>query len=58
MPGVKGLSYRLSGEYASGSRNPYVVGPLQAATTTMTAPELVPVVQYRVGLGLRYDLPF
>jgi outer membrane receptor protein involved in Fe transport len=57
-PLAKGLSYRLSGEISSSGRNPYVVGPNQAATPQQPSAELVPVVQYRCGLGLLYDLPF
>jgi hypothetical protein len=57
-PVIKGVSYRLSVNYAFAGKNPYVVGPLQAATPTHPSAELVPVEQLRAMLGLVYELPF
>ena len=56
VPAVTGLSYRLSASYASNTHSPYVVGPIQAATPAQPAAELSPVDQFRVTVGLRYDL--
>ncbi len=53
VPGLKGLSYRLWADYAFATQGPYVVGPLPPAP--MPA-ELVPVDQFRAGIGLQYDL--
>lgn len=63
VPGLHGLSYRASFNYALASRSAYVVGPVQAArplrdvvggTVTQQA-ELGPIDQVRAMLGLQYD---
>jgi outer membrane receptor protein involved in Fe transport len=58
VPGVTGLSYRLSGNVASNARNPYVIGPNQAASAAQPAAELSPIDQLRFSVGLRYDGDF
>jgi len=54
VPGVAGLSYRATVDAALANRNPYVVGPLQAATPDHPSAELSPVDRFRVGVGLWY----
>jgi outer membrane receptor protein involved in Fe transport len=62
LPGVSGLSYRASANYAFASHGAYVIGPLQSAqslqivgVTGTQRPELNPVDVFRVTLGLQYD---
>lgn len=55
VPGVKGLLYRFTANYAAAARGPYVVGENQAATPSQTRAELVPVDRFRTGIGLQYD---
>lgn len=55
VPGVKGLSYRLTGGYAFAGKAPYTVGPVQAASPEQPEAELAPVEQFKASLGLRYD---
>ena len=55
VPYVRGLSYRLSANYATASEGPYVVGPRQTATADSPAPFLNPVDAFAVFYGLRYD---
>jgi outer membrane receptor for ferrienterochelin and colicins len=66
VPGLRGVSYRLSGEYISASRGPYHAGPtilaaavsdaaLQPGSSLVPRPEAIPVDQYRAFFGLRYD---
>ena len=54
VPAVAGLSYRVTADAALASRNPYVVGPLQAATPDHASAELSPVDRLRIGVGLWY----
>jgi outer membrane receptor for ferrienterochelin and colicins len=54
VPGIARLSYRATVDAALASRNPYVVGPLQAATPDHPSAELSPVDRFRVGAGLWY----
>ncbi len=53
FPAVDGLTYRVAGGYTFGSRHPYAVGP---ALSDDGAPELAPVDQAKVMLGLRYSV--
>jgi outer membrane receptor for ferrienterochelin and colicin len=55
VPGIKGLSYRMSVNWAMASLGPYVVGSAQSAPYKEGA-ERVPVDPLRVMLGLQYDL--
>jgi hypothetical protein len=57
FPGIPGLSYRVTADVATSNRNPYVVGPNQAAADPMvpTPAELSPIDTFRVGVGLQYD---
>jgi outer membrane cobalamin receptor len=68
VPVVKGLSYRASANYAFADKGPYVIGPTQSGSTTgardpvtgeaivlIRPPELIPVDQFRAGVGLQYD---
>jgi outer membrane receptor protein involved in Fe transport len=58
VPGLTGLSYRVSATYIFGSRGPYVVGFSQGGNDiTRDYPELVPVDKFRTTVGLQYDLP-
>jgi outer membrane receptor for ferrienterochelin and colicins len=61
---LRGLSYRLSANYAFTDRGPYVVGPFQtgpvgAVPTSLqkspTTPLLNPIEQFRLTVGLQYD---
>lgn len=54
VPGVKGLTYRLSANWAFASSAPYVVGPAQDASYNL-APQLAPVDPFRAVLGVQYD---
>jgi outer membrane receptor protein involved in Fe transport len=56
IPGIAGLSYRMSADVAFADRNPYVAGPVQAALPTQTSAQLSPVDQFRTTIGLQYDL--
>jgi hypothetical protein len=56
MPAVRNLSYRVSFTGNTASRAPYVVGPTQVATPSHPSAELAPVDQFRVGVGLQYDI--
>ena len=66
IPGVKGLSYRVSANYAFASHGAYVIGPLQGVDVSQVnsqinaqriagTPELIPVDQFRVTTGLQWD---
>jgi outer membrane receptor protein involved in Fe transport len=54
VPGVAGLSYRATVDAALASHNPYVAGPVQAATPDQPSAQLSPVDRFRVGVGLWY----
>lgn len=54
VPAIARLSYRVSADLALADRNPYVVGPLQAATADHPSAELSPVDRFRVAVGLSY----
>jgi len=54
VPGLAGLSYRVSADLALADRNPYVAGPIQAATPEHPAAELSPVDRFRAAIGLSY----
>lgn len=54
VPGIKGLTYRLSANWALADRGPYVVGPAQDSSYLLS-PQLVPVDPFRAVLGLQYD---
>ncbi len=54
---LRGLTYRTSVDYAFGSHSPYVAGPVQAATPNQPSAQLAPVDQFKVAVGLQYDLP-
>jgi len=63
VPGVRGLTYRLSANWVSASEGPYVVGPGQshderqnaARQAQIVSAQLVPIDQFRTMFGLRYD---
>ena len=56
VPGLKGLSYRLSANWVFGKRGPYVVGFSQGGVPGWSdVPELVPVDRFRTTVGLQYD---
>jgi outer membrane cobalamin receptor len=58
VPVLTGLSYRLSGDYAFADRTAYIAGrPVDlSGDLSFIQPELVPVDQARVTIGLQYDL--
>jgi outer membrane receptor for ferrienterochelin and colicins len=55
VPGVSGLTYRLSGDRVFGDRNPYLIGPAIAGTPEQPSAELAPVADYRATIGLEYS---
>jgi outer membrane receptor for ferrienterochelin and colicins len=55
VPFVKGLSYRLSGDYMFGNRGPHLIGPVLVPTTTNPSAELVPLARFRASFGLEYS---
>ena len=61
VPKVRRLSYRLAADYAVANRGPYTVGPLMVVASSpsrifaQTPPQLIPVDQFRVTLGLQLD---
>lgn len=58
VPGLSGLSYRVSAEYSFASRGPYVIGPNQWVSPEDQVPaELSPVERARAMVGFQYDLP-
>jgi outer membrane receptor for ferrienterochelin and colicins len=52
VPFVQGLSYRVSANYVSSERTPFLVGP-----TLDRTPSLHPVDPFRVTVGLTYEFP-
>lgn len=57
VPVVKGLSYRMSGDFALSDQAAYIAGrpvDLSGGLSTI-APELVPADQLRFTIGLQYD---
>lgn len=63
VPGIRGLSYRLTAQLANAKYGPYVVGPTQsydpklvaARNAVVDGAELVPIDRFRLTFGLRYD---
>jgi outer membrane receptor for ferrienterochelin and colicins len=55
VPGVPGLSYRLTANYATASRGTYLVGPVQYTGDDPAKPEFSPVDRFRAALGLEYQ---
>jgi outer membrane receptor for ferrienterochelin and colicins len=68
VPGLKGLTYRASANYAFAEKGPYVIGPSQSQISTgarnpttgelevlIRDPELIPIDRFRGGVGLQYD---
>jgi outer membrane receptor protein involved in Fe transport len=67
VPGLKGLTYRASANYAFAEKGPYVIGPAQSQFTSanidatgmaqvLNRPaELIPIDRFRGGVGLQYD---
>jgi outer membrane receptor for ferrienterochelin and colicins len=59
VPNVKGLSYRLAGDYSTATTVPYVAGPNQAADPANPRnAELAPVNRMTVFATFRYDFAF
>ena len=61
IPGVTGLSYRLSSAVATASRGPYTAGPnlaFVAGSSTFATPPLgfAPIDQFNAFVGLKYEL--
>ncbi len=57
FPGVTGLLYRFTANYAFATHGAYVAGINQVATPEQPRLETAPVDRFRVGLGLEYALP-
>jgi outer membrane receptor for ferrienterochelin and colicins len=57
VPGLPGIEYRLSAAYTTASRTAYASGPgaLGVGNPVLQPGSLIPVDQFRVFLGLRYD---
>jgi hypothetical protein len=55
VPGITGLTYRISANWALAGTSPYVVGPSQSVVYN-NAPQLAPADPFRVMAGLQYDL--
>lgn len=59
IPGLRDLSYRLSGTYATASHSPYVAGPTQSVDPATVGPrpfaQLAPVNRFTTFLTLQYD---
>jgi hypothetical protein len=60
IPGVTGLSYRLSSALATASRGPYTAGPnmtfVSGSSTFATPPfGFVPIDQFNAFVGLKYE---
>jgi hypothetical protein len=68
VPGLKGLTYRASANYAFAEKGPYVIGPTQSQFTSanidanagglqyLNRPaELIPIDRFRGAVGLQYD---
>jgi outer membrane receptor for ferrienterochelin and colicins len=63
IPFVKGLSYRLSANYAFAERGPYVIGPHQigyrpaigGGDGIVQQAELIPIERFRTTVGLQYE---
>jgi outer membrane receptor protein involved in Fe transport len=68
IPGLKGLTYRASANYAFAEKGPYVIGPAQSQISSTSRdpvtgenivlirhPELIPIDRFRAGVGLQYD---
>jgi hypothetical protein len=58
MPGVSGLAYRFSVNYAWNARTAYTAGPAFQATAAVPRMERVPMERLRVMLGLEYVFDF
>lgn len=55
VPGLTGVSYRLSGSYNTAERGAYVAGKVPGVLYRPTEPVLIPVDRYTAFLTLRYD---
>ena len=59
IPGLRDLSYRLSGTYVTASHSPYVAGPIQTVDPAAPGPrpfaQLAPINRLTVFLTLQYD---
>jgi hypothetical protein len=59
VPGLTGLSYRLSGAFATAAHAAYIVGPDSTGgigvQDTPRRADLLPIDQFRMFVGLRYD---
>ncbi len=54
VPGITGLMYRVSFNWALASQTPYVVGPYQHADATHPTAELAPIDRFRATVGLEW----
>lgn len=54
IPGLPELTYRVTGNYSSQTKAPYVVGPAALANGER---EFAPIDRFRAGIGLEYVLP-
>jgi len=56
FPRVRGLSYRLMGNYGFGASAPFTAGPSSFSARYQAVPELIPRVRFTLMFGLQYDL--
>jgi outer membrane receptor for ferrienterochelin and colicins len=54
VPGLRALSYRITGHYSTTSNDPYLAGPSVPPSAQYTAPSLVPIDRARLMVGLEY----
>ena len=55
VPGIPALSYRLTGNYATASHGPYVIGPVHEATPLQPTPELIPITRFTLFGSIAYQ---
>jgi outer membrane receptor for ferrienterochelin and colicins len=55
VPPLRGLTYRFIADYAVSAVTPYQMGPVTQPQAGISAPQLVPVDQFRTTVGLQYD---
>jgi outer membrane receptor protein involved in Fe transport len=56
VPGIRGLSYRLSADRTFDRSSPYVIGPNLYASAAQPVAELAPLDRLRASIGLTYEI--
>ncbi|MDP9149769.1 MAG: TonB-dependent receptor [Myxococcota bacterium] len=54
VPGLKALSYRVTGFYSTTDHEPYLAGPNITGSARNTSPALIPIDSARVSVALEY----